>query len=259
MLAADCHCLFPCIKSVPTENIELYFPLIIEANEAVADSGGPGYFRGGNAQRTLYRFLSEGEVSIHDDRWFIKPWGVNGGRPGSLSSKKLWKGDSFGKEGAVPELLPSKCDHVRVQPGDVLEWQTWGGGGLGDPLTRPAEIVAAEVHRKLVTFEGAAKNYGVVVKPSDFSVNVGATEELRQKMRGDRDASAWDDIATGYNRGGTVKDWLATCEADTGIPAPKPQWEKPLYGPHVALPYVQEWYKKMKETGGWVLEDAGKL
>lgn len=255
----DCHCLFPCIKSVPTENIELYFPLIIEANEALADSGGAGYFRGGNAQRTLYRFLSEGEVSIHDDRWFIKPWGVNGGQPGSLSRKALWKADSYGKEGAVPVLLPSKCDHVRVKPGDVLEWCTWGGGGLGDPYTRPAEIVAAEVHRRLVTFEGAAKNYGVVVRPSDFTVNVGATEELRQKLRGGRDESIYEELKTGYNRGGSFKDWLATCEADTGIPAPKPQWEQPLYGPHVALPYVQEWYKKMKETGGWVIDDEGKL
>lgn len=69
----DCHCLFPAIKSIPTENIELYFPLILEANESVPDSGGPGFYRGGNAQRTLYRFLSEGEVSLHDDRWFTKP------------------------------------------------------------------------------------------------------------------------------------------------------------------------------------------
>ena len=81
----DCHCLFPAIKSIPTENIELYFPLIVEANDALPDSGGAGYFRGGNAQRTLYRFLNEVEISIHDDRWLIKPWGVNGGSPGSRS------------------------------------------------------------------------------------------------------------------------------------------------------------------------------
>lgn len=30
-------------------------------------------------------------------------------------------------------------------PGDVLEWITWGGGGLGDALLRPADIVAKEV------------------------------------------------------------------------------------------------------------------
>lgn len=115
----DCHCLFPAIKSIPTENIELYFPLIIEANEALPDSGGAGYFRGGNAQRTLYRFLSEGEVSIHDDRWLIKPWGVNGGMPGSRSRKILYKNNSYGTEQQQDnvELLKSKQDHIHVLPG----------------------------------------------------------------------------------------------------------------------------------------------
>ena len=65
----DCHCLFPAIKSVPTESIELNFPVRLEVNEAVADSGGAGFHRGGNAQKTLYRFLSAGEFSLHDDRW----------------------------------------------------------------------------------------------------------------------------------------------------------------------------------------------
>lgn len=115
----DCHCLFPAIKSIPTENIELYFPLILEANEALPDSGGAGYFRGGNAQRTLYRFLSEGEVSIHDDRWLIKPWGVNGGMPGSRSKKALYKNNSYGtdKQKENTEMLQSKQDHIHVMPG----------------------------------------------------------------------------------------------------------------------------------------------
>jgi 5-oxoprolinase (ATP-hydrolysing) len=118
----DCHCLFPAIKSIPTENIELYFPLILEANEALPDSGGAGYFRGGNAQRTLYRFLSEGEVSIHDDRWLIKPWGVNGGSPGSRSKKALYTNNSYGtdKEKENTVLLQSKQDHVHVMPGKFL-------------------------------------------------------------------------------------------------------------------------------------------
>lgn len=40
---------------------------------------------------------------------------------------------------------------------------TWGGGGLGDSLTRPAKVVALEVKRKLVSFQGAREGYGVVV------------------------------------------------------------------------------------------------
>ena len=115
----DCHSLFPAIKSIPTENIELYFPVIIEANEALPDSGGPGYFRGGNAQRTLYRWLCEGDVSIHDDRWLVKPWGVNGGMPGSRSRKILYRNNSYGTDKAEQnmEFCKSKQDHIHVYPG----------------------------------------------------------------------------------------------------------------------------------------------
>ena len=126
----DCHCLWPAIKSVPTESIELNFPLRLEANEALADSGGAGFYRGGNAQRTLYRFLARGEFSLHDDRWFTKPWGIKGGKPG-MRSRKVFYEYSKCKEGEEPKpvTLPSKCDHIKVAPGDLLEWVTWGGGG----------------------------------------------------------------------------------------------------------------------------------
>jgi 5-oxoprolinase (ATP-hydrolysing) len=136
--------------------------------------------------------------------------------------------------------------------GDVLEWVTWGGGGLGDPLTRPPHIVATEVHRKLVTVAGAANNYGVVVRPSDFTVNEGATTELRQKMRDDRKGTGYTEELS-YDRGGKMTELMARAEEETGLPAPRPQWIKDPYGPHVGLPYVKEWYKKMREKGleGW--------
>lgn len=197
----DCHCLFPAIKSVPTEVIELNFPVRLEVNEAVADSGGAGFHRGGNAQKTLYRFLSAGEFGLHDDRWFTKPWGVQGGKPGSRSRKAIQRTDREGK--ATVELLPSKCDHVKVQPGDLLEWQTWGGGGLGDALTRPAETVALEVRRKLVTAEGARENYGVVVDPITLELKSGETEVLRAEA----EAAETRNFVEGprYDKGGSIK------------------------------------------------------
>ena len=59
------------------------------------------------------------------------------------------------------EVLPSKCHDVPVEPGDVLHFVTWGGGGWGDPLERDPELVALEVRRGLVTADGA-RRYGVV-------------------------------------------------------------------------------------------------
>jgi 5-oxoprolinase (ATP-hydrolysing) len=243
----DCHCLFPAIKSIPTETIELNFPLRIEANESVADSGGPGFYRGGNAQRTLYRFLARGEFSLHDDRWLTKPWGFNGGKPGMRSRKVLYR-YSQSTDNPPVETLPSKCDHIRVDPDDLLEWVTWGGGGLGDPLTRPAEKVALEVHRRLVTIEGARENYGVVVNPSDFSVCVEETEALRENIRA---ATANSEQRSIYDRGGSLDMLRATCLEETGLPPPTPQWQLDPYGPHAGLPYVKEWFARMRKNKAW--------
>ncbi|OJK02614.1 hypothetical protein ASPACDRAFT_57618 [Aspergillus aculeatus ATCC 16872] len=244
----DCHCLFPAIKSIPTEIIELNYPLRIEANETVPDSGGPGFSRGGNAQRTHYRFLSRGEISLHDDRWFTKPWGIRGGKPGSRSRKVLYR---FSKSETAPpvEVLPSKCDHVRVDPGDLLEWITWGGGGLGDPLTRPAQKVALEVRRKLVTVKGARENNGVVVDVATLALDESETETLRKKLAEAREAAGG--VKEGYDRGGSIEELRESCLKGTGLAPPSPQWDVDLYGPHVRIPYVQEWYKKMKVAGGW--------
>ncbi|KAI1336905.1 hydantoin utilization protein-like protein A [Xylariaceae sp. FL0016] len=243
----DMHCLFPSIKSVPSEMGELAFPLIVEANESLADTGGAGFYRGGNAHRTRFRFLNRGEISNHDDRWFTHPWGIDQGQPGTRSKKMLYRYSK--EENPAAEFLPSKCDHVKVEPGDVLEYITWGGGGLGDPLTRPAEKVALETHRKLVTIEGAAKNYGVVVDPVTYEVKTEETEALRAKIEAER--TPYPSI---YNRGGTLDELRARSVEDTGLPAPAAQWLEDPYGAHASIPYVTQWYKERRAEGDWKLE-----
>ena len=131
----DGHSLWPSFTNVPNEFLESYFPLRIEIYETIPDSGGAGQNRGGNGIRVGYRFLEPGEVSIHDDRWLTYPWGVNGGLPGQRSRKTLIHLD--GSE----ETLPSKCDRVRVEEGELLLFDTWGGGGWGDPLKRQVQQV----------------------------------------------------------------------------------------------------------------------
>jgi 5-oxoprolinase (ATP-hydrolysing) len=245
----DMHCLFPAIKSVPAESVELGFPLLVEANESLADTGGAGFYRGGNAQRMRYRFLSRGEFSLHDDRWFTHPWGIDGGMPGARSQKILYRYSA--SPDPAPEYLPSKRDHVQVAPGDVLEHITWGGGGLGDPLTRPPAKVARDVHQKLVTVGGARANYGVVVDPVTFAVDEPATAALRVDMAAKKVA-----LPSIYNRGapGGLAELRARSLAETGLPPPKAQWEEDPYGPHMQLQYVQDWYKTRREEGDWKVE-----
>ena len=141
-------------------------------------AAGPGLHRGGNALRVGYRFLEPGEISIHDDRWLTYPWGVNGGLPGQRSRKILHRTD--GSE----ELLQSKCDRIKVEPGDLLYFDTWGGGGWGDPLKRPAEQVGFDVAAGLVSADGA-RRYGVVCD-EEGEVDEGATEKLRTDMAAER-------------------------------------------------------------------------
>ncbi len=148
----DGHSLWPSFTNVPNEFLEAYFPLRIEKYETVADSGGPGLHRGGNGIDIAYRFLEPGDVSIHDDRWFTYPWGVNGGLPGGRSRKYIERAD-----GTV-EILQSKCDRIKVDEGDLLHYITWGGAGWGDPLARDSQLVAKEVERGLVTVEGAHRS-----------------------------------------------------------------------------------------------------
>jgi N-methylhydantoinase B len=207
----DGHSLWPGFTNVPNEFLENYFPLIIEKYESAIDSGGPGLHRGGNGIHMTYRFLQKGKVSIHDDRWFVPPWGVNGGLPAKRSWKLLEKTDGT----KVP--LGSKMDHVEVDKDDLLHYVTWGGGGWGDRLTRDPEIVAAEVRQGLVSVEGA-KDYGVALK-KDNSVDEGATEKLRKKMAADRGEPSLFDF------GPDIESLRKTSMEDTGLPAPKqPVW-----------------------------------
>ncbi len=207
----DGHSLWPNFTNVPNEFLERYFPMLIERYETVPDSGGAGKFRGGNGIHMTYRFLEEGTIAIHDDRWFVPPWGVNGGLP----AKRSWK--QLERMNGEKAMLASKCDGVKVFPGDLLHFVTWGAGGWGDPLERPPELVGKEIAQGLVTCTGAL-DYGVV-SDSNGAVDTKKTEALRTKMRANRGALPV------FNRGPDIEALRASCLAETGLPAPiAPQW-----------------------------------
>ncbi len=207
----DGHSLWPGFTNVPNEFIESYFPLRIERYETIPDSGGAGLHRGGNGLSVAYRFLCDGDVGIHDERWLTYPWGVLGGETGLRSTKRLVRTD--GSE----EWLPAKAEGIKVKAGDLLYFNTWGGGGWGDPFEREPELVMHDVNRRLVTREGA-KRYGVVIA-DDGSVDVSATEALRNELRANRADKPM------FNFGGELEEIRARCEAETHLPAPvKPEF-----------------------------------
>ena len=106
-----------------------------------------------------------------------------------------------------------------------------GGGGWGDPFKRPAERVAKDVERGLVSVKGA-KRYGVVLN-DDMSVDVKATEALRAKLSKERGEIKLFDF------GGTIEELKARCKAETSFDPP-------------AAPVFQKWHQvaaqKMREA-----------
>ncbi|WP_136162693.1 hydantoinase B/oxoprolinase family protein [Sphingomonas flavalba] len=207
----DGHSLWPGFTNVPNEFLERYFPLRIERYETAPDSGGAGLHRGGNGIHMTYRFLEPGVIAIHDDRWFVPPWGVNGGAPGARARKILEKADG------TQTIVGNKLEQLQVEAGDQLHYITWGGGGWGDPLERDPALVAREWHQGLVTADGA-RRYGVVL--ADGAVDEAGTDALRAEMRAGRGGPL-----PIFDFGPDIDTLRARCEAETGLPAPRqPAW-----------------------------------
>ena len=174
----DGHSWFPQLENTPSEYQEIYYPLVIEANGLVPDSGGAGFHRGGCGVRKVFRFLEPGEVSVYDDRHTSHPWGIGGGLHGGCSRKRLLRADGSEVE------LPGKIDFIEVGRGDRLIYETAGAGGWGDPLQRPAEKVATDVEKGFVTAAAAERLYGLVI--DGVLVDEDATARLRAERRRER-------------------------------------------------------------------------
>ena len=176
----DGHSWWPLFENIPTEYLEIYFPLVVESYVSICDSGGAGKHRGGNGVEKIYHILEPGEVSIHDDRHQSQPWGILGGQPGACSEKWIIQKDSGRK------ALPSKVDNVQVYPGDRIIFRTAGAGGWGDPLEREVNAVRNDVARHLVGIDNARQAYGVIINEQTLEAEIRQSEELRQRMRNNR-------------------------------------------------------------------------
>jgi N-methylhydantoinase B len=134
---------------------------------------------------------------------------VLGGEPGERSEKILIRADG------TEERLPSKCDNVEVQPGDMLVYRTAGGGGWKDRLERPVDAVARDVSFGLVSREKALAGYGVVIG-EDGTPDVDATEQERDRQRSERGE------APAFDFGPPLDEVLARCKEETGLEPPTP-------------------------------------
>jgi N-methylhydantoinase B len=163
------------ICNSPIELIENQVPVMIERYELVPDSGGPGKWRGGMGLERQVRFLTDARVLSRSDRRDHPAFGLMGGSTG---------GPALNHAGRAGEwtLLPTKF--VRFfQNGDRFRHRMSGAGGYGSPLDRDAALVLDDVNNGKVTIEGAAHDYGVVVRGDPSLLDEQATARLRAERR----------------------------------------------------------------------------
>ena len=66
--------------------------------------------------------------------------------------------------------------------GTILFQRAGGGGGYGDPSLRDAELIRQEVKNGIISIEMAREDYGVIIDPKTFELNLEETEKLRKKI-----------------------------------------------------------------------------
>jgi N-methylhydantoinase B len=183
------------------ESQEWKLPLLYVYRTRLADSGGPGMFRGGLTSAVAVvphktdglTWKSQNTAGADQSN----AAGIHGGYPGAGSIVSVIRGSEVRRaydRGDVPigyeamggtvEHLPTKSEG-RLGQDDALLFFAPGGGGYGDPLDRDPSRVVEDLSIGAVSGRGAREQYGVVVT-DDGSFDDGATAALRSSIRGRR-------------------------------------------------------------------------
>jgi N-methylhydantoinase B len=162
------------------EILEAAYPILIEERNTARGDHGLGAFRSGSASHEILRphgveRLTGTMISTCGS---VPNPGMAGGGPGTRSRLRLLRPDGGSEE------VPLQAMGVPLAEGDRFELQGPTGGGFGDPLWRPAELVANDVRRGRISAEEAERFYAV-----DCG-DPARTERLRSDRRTDRLAKA---------------------------------------------------------------------
>lgn len=146
------------LKNSPIEITEAEAPIRILRYGLMPDTGGAGAHRGGLA--TVLEFTTDAPdatvTARNRDRSIFQPWGILGGKPGAPSSFTL-------NPGTPQEQDLRNTDLLNPAPGDVVRIVSPGGGGRGDPATRPVPAVLRDLRAGRLSPAAAREDYGVVV------------------------------------------------------------------------------------------------
>jgi N-methylhydantoinase B/oxoprolinase/acetone carboxylase alpha subunit len=113
-------------RDTPVEALERALPIRVCRYALRRGSGGAGASPGGDGIERELELLEPATLSLVTERRVSRPWGLDGGEPGSPGENWLLPGG----DASGAEQLPDKCT-VELAAGDVLRLLTPGGGGYG--------------------------------------------------------------------------------------------------------------------------------
>jgi len=102
-----------------------------------------------------------------------RAFGLFGGQAGSVNEMEFIFPEDRSYRPQSKELVPE------IPKRTVLRQIAGGGGGYGDPFQRPVAQVISEVRNGILSVPKAQADYGVVLDPETFEVDVAETERLR--------------------------------------------------------------------------------
>ncbi|HEY8695582.1 MAG TPA: hydantoinase B/oxoprolinase family protein [Chloroflexota bacterium] len=159
--------------NTPVEIVETEFPVRVRCHQWMPDTSGAGRFRGGPGYRKEYELLGDAMFTLRLGHQFkFGGWGVQGGQ--APSRVAAWLNPGSDRERALRPL-----ETLEMHAGDSIGIEMPGGGGFGDPLTRPPEQVLGDVLNGYVSVESAERDYGVAIDPDDGAVLEEETSRLR--------------------------------------------------------------------------------
>ena len=161
-------------SNVPVEMIEAEYPIRIEQYALVANTGGPGKYRGGLGMIRDYRLLGDwGTMTLRSDKRRFPPFGLAGGGKGTPCMSVVNPGMG---ERVLPVLI---TEPVTLRKGDLFRHTLAGAGGWGNPRERDPERVLQDVVLGKIDCSHARDAYGVVIAGEPPRVDVEETRKAR--------------------------------------------------------------------------------
>ena len=160
-------------------NLEFHeqnYPVRYVRHEQRIDNAGAGARRGGTGVRYEADILVPATWSFRAEGLdTASGYGVQGGKTGGVGHKWITPLDTDADGDA---FVPPKYGVSRLGPARVVV-DTPGGGGWGNPFSRPPERVLRDVRDGVVSIAAAARDYGVVIEADGRSVDLEATAKRR--------------------------------------------------------------------------------